>query len=225
MKNRFYTKLKKEQLKFQFKLLLFSLLVNSLITCILYFTAPALLFLIPFFVVITLSVIAPFFDVPSMVGKGHLRYFSSLFLAEKEKDGVIVIHGGTLFDYYFAIPKNLNGKQRTAFILSEYLKGLLNIIHSEGENVVLRGTSYIINERTASKTGLKKVRTDGIQQLILLYNYFNLVASLYLAKNKIIFPRLSRIHTYEGKIGDLKRHEASITTMLNRLTDASDYQN
>ncbi|UGU16561.1 hypothetical protein LS482_01525 [Sinomicrobium kalidii] len=216
--NTFYTKSKKEQLKFQVRLLLFSLLINALIACLLYLAVPALLFLIPFFVVITLSVIAPFFDVPSLVRKGHLRYFSSLLLSEKEKDGIITIHGGTLFDYYFTIPKSLEGKQRTSFILSEYLKGLLNIARKEDDNVVIQGTSYIINERTARKIGLKKVRTNGIQQLILLYNYFNLVVSLYFVKNKIIFPKISRINTYRGKLSDIKEHKDYITTMLNRVS-------
>ena len=43
---------------------------------------------------------------------------------------MIKIHGGTLFDYVFVIDQKMNGKQRTNFIIQQYLEGLLNLIVS-----------------------------------------------------------------------------------------------
>jgi hypothetical protein len=37
----------------------------------------------------------------------------------------MVIHGGTLFDYYFTLDKNSSSRQRKIFILQQYLEGLL----------------------------------------------------------------------------------------------------
>ncbi|MDW5290343.1 hypothetical protein R6X41_16085 [Formosa sp. PL04] len=80
-------------------------------------------FLICFSIVVTLSIIAPFFDIPTLKRKGKLIYYSSLFIAEKEKKGLIIIHGGSLFDYIFVLDKSFNGKQSTNFILQKYLEG------------------------------------------------------------------------------------------------------
>ena len=47
---------------------------------------------------LVISIIAPFFDIPSLKKSGKLIYHSPLFLTERKKNGVIKIHGGTLFD-------------------------------------------------------------------------------------------------------------------------------
>jgi hypothetical protein len=39
-------------------------------------------------------------------------YYSPLFITEKPKDGLIKIHGGTLFDYYFVIEKKNEWKTK-----------------------------------------------------------------------------------------------------------------
>lgn len=122
----------------------------------------------------TMSIIAPFFDTPSLAKQGELIYYSPLFLTEKGKNGVITMHGGTLFDYYYVLDRTLNGTQRTKLIIKGYLDGLLNLIEEyEGKvpNLIkIKGTSYIINERTANKIGLKKVKTSLLQSFILGFN-------------------------------------------------------
>lgn len=116
-------------------------------------------------------------------------YYSSLFIIEKPRDGVIKIHGGTLFDYYFVIDKGMNGKQRTDFIIQQYLEGLLNLVdtYKTNKNMKIRGTSYILNKRTAEKIGFEIVKTNVLQKVILGYNYFNILISNSVAKTNYHF--------------------------------------
>lgn len=154
---------------------------------------------------ITLSIAAPFFDIPSLKKSGRIIYYSSLFLTEKPKNGVVKIHGGTLFDYWFVIDRKMNGKQRTDFIIQQYLEGLLSLMeeHKHHKQMRVRGTSYIINERTAEKMGFEILETDLLQKAIITYNYFNILISNSIAKNKLAFPNLGKTKTFEAEIGRL----------------------
>ena len=167
---------------------------------------------------ITLSIIAPFFDMPSLKKSGKMVYYSSLFIIEKPRDGVIKIHGGTLFDYYFVIDKGMNGKQRTDFIIQQYLEGLLNLVdtYKTNKNMKIRGTSYILNKRTAEKIGFEIVKTNVLQKVILGYNYFNILISNSVAKNKLSFPNLSKTKTFETDICTLLERKEYIKK-LNEL--------
>ncbi|WMX13338.1 MULTISPECIES: hypothetical protein [unclassified Aureispira] len=218
MKHRFYLKTEKEQQQIQIKIAITAILFNLALFFLFWTLSCPLLSLL--FVMITLSIIAPFFDTPSLVKKGVLVYRSPLFLTEREKNGIITIHGGTLFDYYYVLDRTLTGQQRTKFIVKSYLDGLLNLIEEyenlgEG-NLKVRGTSYIINERTAKKIGLKKVKTDTLQSLILGYNYPNLICSYSLSKAKLSFPNLKNIQSFEGNIETLAQHKAYLLR-LRRL--------
>jgi hypothetical protein len=169
---------------------------------------------------ITLSIIAPFFDTPSLKKSGDLIYYSTLFLAEKPKNGVIKIHGGTLFDYVFVIDLKMNGKQRTNFIIQKYLEGLLNLIE-ENENSYedfnIRGTTYIINERTAQRIGFKVIKTDYIQKFILIYNYFNVLITYSIGKGKLSFPKLKETKTFETNLNELNERKDFIRNLNERL--------
>jgi hypothetical protein len=168
---------------------------------------------------ITLSLIAPFFDMPSLKRSGRMIYYSPLFIAEKPKNGLIKIHGGTLFDYYFVIDKKMNGKQRTNFIVQQYLDGLLHLIEKyENETKMkIRGTSYIINKRTAEKIGFEIVETDILQKIVLIYNYFNILVSHSIAKNKVSFPKLGRTKTLETEVGQLLERKEYIEKLNKAL--------
>lgn len=134
---------------------------------------------------------------------------------------MIKIHGGTLFDYVFVIDRNMNGKQRTKFILQQYLEGLLGLIanyeNNQSQDIKIRGTSYIINERTAKRIGFKVVETDGIQTLILIYNYINLLISCSIAKGKLSFPNLKEIKTFETSLKGLVDRKDFIRNMNEKL--------
>lgn len=168
---------------------------------------------------IMLSIIAPFFDTPSLKNSGKLIYYSPLFITEKQKNGIIKIHGGTLFDYYFVIDKKMNGKQRTNFIIQQYLQGLLCLIDKYGDDnkLKIQGTSYIMNKRTAEKIGFKIIETDFLQKVILTYNYFNILISNSIAKNKVSFPRLNDTKTFETDFRQLIERKDYIKKMNNML--------
>ena len=170
------------------------------------------------FILITL--LAPFVDVPGMVKAEKLTYHSVFLLAEAPKDGVLNLHGGTLFDYVYVLDFKQSGNVRTAFILQKYLEGLLHLIaHYEGkeQSLTLRWTSYIVNQRTAARLGFKPEPKDGLQQLILAFNYGNLLVSNSLAKGKLSFPKLSTTQTYEAALDDLIARKAYIKQLLKRM--------
>ena len=134
---------------------------------------------------------------------------------------MIKIHGGTLFDYVFVIDQKMNGKQRTNFIIHQYLEGLLNLIekneNNKSENIKIRGTSYIINDRTAQRIGFKVVKTDNIQKLILLYNYFNVLITYSIAKGKLSFPNLKETKTFETTLKELGKRKDFIRNLNAKL--------
>ncbi len=219
MKHSFYSKSKKERNQIQFAIgfVAFSVLLIALY--ISWLTGIYLIVIIIF--PITLSIIAPFFDVPSLKKSGGLIYYSPLFVSEKPKNGVIKIHGGTLFDYVFVIDRKLNARQRKTFIMQKYLEGLLKLLeqmeNNELENLKIRGTSYIINNRTAQRIGFKVVKTDFIQKLILIYNYFNVLITLSIAKGKLSFPKLNATKTFEIQCSKLLKRKAFIGNLNEKL--------
>lgn len=219
MHHPFYQKTEKEQHKIQFIIGFCALIINLFILLIAIYSGIYIIAILS--VVISLSVVAPFFDTPSLSNNGQLIYYTPLLLAEKEKNNLIIIHGGTLFDYYYVINKDLNGRQRTHFILKNYLEGILKLMEAhEGKAnkpIQIRGTSYIINERTAKKIGFKTVSTDPIQKAILIYNYVNLTLSHSIAKAKLSFPNLKEIKTFEADLNDLIERKGFLIELRSRL--------
>jgi hypothetical protein len=180
-----------------------------------------LYFLPVFFIALTLSLMAPFFDTPALKRRGRLIYYSPLFITEKENDGVIKVHGGTLFDYVFVIDRRLNGKQRTNQVLIGYLDGILNLLEQHRDRDLseyrIKGTSYIINERTAARVGLEKVDTSFVQMVILVYNYANLTASYSISRARLSFPRISQISTFAGNLSDIEANTDYLIRLRERL--------
>lgn len=222
MKHAYYSKSNQEKLKTQFLIGFLAILIITLFFWISWLTR---IYFIGFFVfALVLSILAPFFDTPSMVASGKIKYQSLLFLSEKLKKNVINIHGGTWFDYVFVLDKSMEGKQRTAFIIQQYVEGLLNLIEEHrnvGEltssNVKIRGTSYIINTNTAMRIGFRVVETDAIQKLILAYNYFNVLIAYSIAKGKLSFPNLKHTQTFETTLKDLINKEAYLKQLNEKL--------
>jgi hypothetical protein len=175
-----------------------------------------------FSIVITLSIIAPFFDIPSLLRKGKLQYYSLMLLAENEKDGLVIIHGGTLFDYWFVIDRNLNGRQRTNFIIIEFLEGLISMVSDYEEagrkEIRIRGTTHIINERTAGKIGFRKVERDARQMIIFVYNYFNLLVSNSIARGRVALPSLRNVNTFESDIEALSDRKEYLIQLKNKIS-------
>lgn len=219
MRHNYYSKSYREQNQIQLKIAGVALLINLVMLAICVVSGFYFVFFLS--LAITLSIIAPFFDVPSLKKKGSLIYYSSLFVAEKESKGVVKIHGGSLFDYVFVLDKSLNGSQRTNFILQQYVEGLLNLINDfekrQNTTVKIQGTSYIINHRTASKLGLKVVKTDFIQKCILVLNYIPLSISNSFAKRKLSFPNLRNSKTFKGELVELIKRKQDLQNLNNKL--------
>jgi hypothetical protein len=225
MKHRFYVKTTQEQNRILWKIAGITMLVNLLIGTLSILLG---LYVLPFLsIAISLSIVAPFFDIPPLKKSGRLIYFSPLFITEREHKGVIIIHGGSLFDYVFVLNKSLKGRQRKTYIIQQYLQGLLNLIDSQEKKadpeVKIKGTSYILNDRTAKKLGFKIVKTNFLQKLILTYNYVNLLVSNSIAQGKVTFPRLGKVKTFEASISTLIKHKPSIIKLNLRLLNTLPY--
>lgn len=223
MQHNFYIKTKKEQNQIQILIGAAAFIVVLLFSLISWLTRFYLLIIVV--IPIVLSIIAPFFDVPSLKKSGKLHYHSLLFISEPPKDGVLKVHGGTLLDYVFVIDRQKNGKQRTRFILQQYVQGLLDLIAAyeaqQNDSLVIRGTSYIINERTAKKIGFRKVKGDGIQQLILFLNYFNVMIQYSISKGKLSFPKLTDTNTFEATLKELIAKKEDIERLNQMLKTKS----
>lgn len=219
LRHRFYIKSEKEQKQIQFLIGFFALIVILTSLFISWKTGIYLFGVLTFPII--LSIIAPFFDTPSLKKSGDLVYYSSLFLAERPKNGMIKIHGGTLFDYVFVIDRQMSIKQRTNFIIQQYLEGLLNLIEkyelSRFGNIKISGTSYIINERTAQRIGFKAIKTDYFQKLILIFNYFNVLITYSISKGKLSFPKLKETRTFETKLNELVKRKDFISNLNEKL--------
>lgn len=217
MNHRFYNKNKKEQNNILIVLAICSLIIIFFSVIISIYSGIYLIGILTF--AITLSIIAPFFDMPSLKKSGRMIYYSPLFIAEKPKNGLIKIHGGTLFDYHFVIDKKMNGKQRTDFIIQQYLDGLLHLIekYEKNKRMKIQGTSYIINKRTAEKIGFEIVETDVLQKIILIFNYFNILLSNSIAKNKLSFPKLNKTKTFDADVSQLLKRKEYIEKLNKSL--------
>lgn len=157
--------------------------------------------------------------MPAMIKNGKMTYLSLFLIAEKEKNNQIIIHGGTLFDYYFSLDAFQNPKERKQFILAEYLSGILELIESNKENhgIKVKGTTYILNKRTAKKIGFEVEKPDMIQKIILILNYPNLIATKSYAERKLSFPKLVATNTYTSEIGTLNENKERIEKVRNTL--------
>ncbi|MGB2087162.1 MAG: hypothetical protein ACPHVL_00860 [Psychroflexus salarius] len=217
MNHKFYNKSKKDQNRFQFVLALSSLVVLTLLIPVVVYVE--FYFIGALFFAILLSIIAPFFDMPSLKKSGKMQYYSSLFIAESPKNNIIKIHGGTLFDYYFVIDWNMTGKQRTNYVIRQYLIGLLSLIetHENNPSMKIQGTSYVINKRTAQKIGFQVIETNVLQKVILSYNYFNILISNSLAKNRLAFPKINNTKSFEAEISQLLKRKDYINKLIESL--------
>ena len=115
----FYQKTEKEKKAIQLKVVAIALLlfIPSLIVA----WQTKIFFIAIFVFYLLITIIAPFIDVPTNQKTGRLIYYSNFLITEKEKNGVVKIHGGTLLDYYFVLNFKWNGQQRTNYILQPYL--------------------------------------------------------------------------------------------------------
>ena len=217
----FYNKTEKEQKLYFIKVI--ALLVLSLSAAFILIYLSKLYFLIglvPFVILL----FAPFLDTPKGIRSGSLQYQSSLLITQTTKKKIIV-HGGTLFDYYFVLHQFPKSSRKKVVIIG-YLRGLLNLIKAYANQAIadhpIQGTSYIINQRTAEKIGLEKVNTNGGQYLILILNYLVLMISYSYGAGKLRFPKLGEVNTYSGTLNKVAERKQFIEDLEKFLTQSID---
>ena len=218
MTHNFYQKTEREQSSILWKTIGALIITCGIILLISVVTGfYLLLILLPVIILIA----APFIDLPMGKKAGKFIYYSPLFIAEKERDNKIVVHGGTLFDYFHTIHPGMNAGERRSYVLYGYLLGLSRLIseheNQDKDNLRVRGTSYIINSKTARRFGFKPVKTDVLQFFILLFNYIPITLSSSFIRRKLHFPNFSQIQTFEGELNDLILHKNKLHQLKNRL--------
>ena len=168
---------------------------------------------------------APFIDVPSGIKSGDFIYYSPLLMGEKIKKNRLVLHSGSLFDYYFVLDRQSNSQERKKSVFSANIEGLLKLINQYENNqpthIKIKATSYIINSRTAKKLGLQKTDSDMLQYFILYLNFFNLTCALSLLNNKLTWPKINQTSTYEGELDSLIAQKSKLIALQKKLTNSS----
>ncbi|HMB99013.1 MAG TPA: hypothetical protein VKM36_11050 [Balneolaceae bacterium] len=218
MEHRFFQKPESNQRKILFFLGSLLFLFCLIIVLVAYLTG---FYLLGALIPIAILIAAPFFDLPAGKKNGSFKYYSPFLITEPKKDGLVIFHGGTLFDYYYTLSPDIEGRERIRYVLYGYVLGFLRFISehekSDSEDVTIRGTSYIINPRTASRFGLEPVQKDFLQILILLFNYIPLTLSNSFLKQKLSFPKLSNVQTYEGNFEQMAAQKDELLLLKRRL--------
>jgi hypothetical protein len=215
----FFVKTQKQQYMIQLKILTYAVFINIILGSVFVLIGTGFLIFVSF--VITLSIVAPFIDVPSGIKNGSLNYYSPLLIGETVKNGILKLHAGTLFDYYYVFSKKTSHSERKKQAFKGYIEGLVNLIElyetTRPNPIKIKATSYIINSRTAKKIGLRKVKTNLLGRFILYFNYFNLLCSLSLMNGKLSFPKLNNVRSFEGELDELIGKKDYFLALNNRL--------
>jgi len=219
MKNSYFDLLPRQRQLFFLRLVCIYVLVNIVMVGVLFWVDMPWLILL--FFLASSTVITSFFDVPSGMKSGNLVYYSPMLIGEKIKNNQIVLHGGTLFDYYFTLNKELSVQERKKHVYAEYVEGMLALINKyecqKPTNIAVKATSYFLNSRTANKIGLQADKLDLIQVLILYFNFFSLASSMSFLNRKITWPKMGRIVTYSGDLDSLIKKKGQLEALRERL--------
>jgi len=141
-----------------------------------------------------------FFGAPIAKLSGIHKYLSPMLLVILASDKKYEIHNGTTFDYLMVMNNVKPGPEFSKKMLIYYLDGLLNIVEkietSElSENVLIQGSSYFFNDRTAKKLGFKLSKANFSVKINMLVNYFDLIWMYSLSQGRLSFPNLINVQT------------------------------
>jgi hypothetical protein len=194
--------------------------VNSLVLYLLYLINPGLIYAGFAFIAISISCLAPFIDTPSMLKSGALNYLSAMLIMEREKKGVVQLHGGTLLEYTFYFEQHWSAQQRKRFVLKQFTEGILALLtyyEQHDRKPEFTGTSYILNTATLEKFGFITKPINGIQHFILFFNYIPLTIANSLVHKKLRFPNLRKTTTFKASYDDLKTNELKLQLIKDKL--------
>ena len=159
-----------------------------------------------------------FFGAPIAKLSGLHKYLSPMLLVISASDKKYEIHNGTTFDYLMVMYNVKSGPEFSKKMLIYYLDGLLKIIekietNELSENVLIQGSSYFFNERTAKKLGFKLSKTNVAVKINMLVNYLDLIWMYSLSQGRLTFPNLINMQTVSVK----GKHLVMKKTKLNEL--------
>lgn len=142
------------------------------------------------FILITL---ASFIDMPMGKKSGRFTYYAPLFILENRK-GNMVMHGGTLFDYFFVFDWKDRGMKARYQSMHDMLDGCLALAkqYNSNEEIHFTGTSYFFHEKTAKKLGFEVMKPSFNDLFILYLNYFSLMLMFSFTNKRLSFPSLSK---------------------------------
>ena len=213
--HRFYSWSQRKQKIFIYLLYLtLGLLMLGVIVLIAIFKVVWPLIILPFFII----TVASFADAPSGKHSGSLIYYSPFFIVTKVKNGKSILHAGTPFDYFFVFRREDYGMKARKKVLTEFLRGLIRYMdHLPEEEIVIEGTSYFFNERTAKKLGFD-IKPAGIDQVIILgFNFLPLMLTYSFTKGKFGFPDLGKIKKVSISSKKLVLQRNKIELLLERM--------
>lgn len=141
-----------------------------------------------------------FFGAPIAKLLGIHKYLSPMLLVNSASDKKYEIHNGTTFDYLMVMNSVKSGPEFSKKMLAYYLDGLIKIVEkietSElSENVLIQGSSYFFNNRTAKKLGFKLSKANFAIKINMLINYLDLIWMYSLSKGRLSFPKLVNMQT------------------------------
>lgn len=167
--------------------------------------------------------VAPFLDVPMGKRKGRFMYFSACFITEWHSEGRLILHGGTLFDYWFTIDKRMSSKERLRLVIKLYLEGLLNLINyfeaKKKTDIRIIGTTFFINKRNLNRLGFKVVTTSFFQALLIVINYFTISGALSFVNRSLTFFSFKHMHSFETDLSTLADKKGIILQLYNHLKE------
>lgn len=200
--------------------------VISLLITLLLFVSLAYLFTaywILLFLFLPIQLAAPFLDMPAGKKLGKLVYYAPLFVVEPRRKELVVLHGGTLFDYVFVLRGISSSQRRRQRVWHDYVRGLLLLAEACMEEDkgarILRGTSYFLTPRTARRFGFHQKSTQTIQQFLIWVNAAQLTLAYSVMRRRLAFPPLRRIRTFETTAAELWEHRDVLLALEERLAD------
>lgn len=162
---------------------------------------------------------------PMFTLTGVYKYYSPMLLGYLPNDKHIDLHSGGNFDYLFvfALEKGNRDLPIKRRIMQYHLAGLLNLIQriEEGElpeTVVISGTSYFFNERTAAKFGFSTEEPSLFYKSNLFVNFIDLFWMYSLSQGRPAIPRLweaKKMVTTGRSLVDHKRSIQRYAAMLS----------